>query len=157
MLDVFVIVCGFERLDVQLLQTFARRLVAVLPQLQRGLGKQLSHRAGGPGKVGVRKVHADAGGGAADGHAVINQLGQLRQAAAANDLGAVRRRLAPGDEPLDRRKRFVPLHQRVVVALQRGEVLQRQHEPDRHAGAVRVDEPRHVESKRLVVDDAIAQ
>ncbi len=157
LLDVLVVVGLLQRRDIQLLEAFPRRLVTRAAQLQHGLGEDLAHRAGWARVVRIREVHADAGRGTADGHAMVDQLGQLVQAAATDDLRTVGRRLAVLDELPDGRQVLEPFHQAVVIAAVRRQVAERHDQPNRHAGAIRVDQAGHVEADGPPLERAVAQ
>ena len=87
---------------------------------------------------------------------MVHQPGKLPDAAAPDDLRAVRSRLSAFEQAAQRWKILEPLHQVVVIAAERRQVVERQHQPYREAGAVGVDERCHVEANGPPVDDAVA-
>ena len=157
MLDVSVVMAGLERAHVQLFQPLSGRRLPLSPELEDRIGQDPTHRRCGTREVRVGEVDPDSSRRAADRHPVVHEPRQFLQAAAPDDLGAVGGRFTAVDEPLDRRQAFEPLHQRVVAAAIGGQVVQRKHETDRDAGAVRVDEAGHVEPDGPPVDDAVPQ
>src|SRR5207247_9192281 len=83
-LDVLPVMSVLQRLQVVALQVIARKAAARGADALRRLGDEQAHARGRSGEIGGWEVHANGAGGAADGEAVVDQVGDVFDAAAAN-------------------------------------------------------------------------
>ena len=84
--------------------------------------------------------------------------GKFADTAAANDFRAVGGRTAVFGPATDFGQALEPFHEAVVVAAEFfAEIVERQHEAEREAGFVRVEEAAHVEVGGAILDRAVAQ
>jgi len=88
-LDVLEVMGFAQRAFVEFFEDWARENFVGGAGLFDGVGEEAAHRGGRAGEIGVWEIEADAGGGTADGEAVVDELGQFAEAAAADDLRSV--------------------------------------------------------------------
>src|SRR5262249_9703944 len=97
-------------------QVLAREFAPRRANAAGRLRDQEAHGRRRSGEVRVREIDANGAGSAADGQAIVDQVGDIAGAAAADNLGAEQATLAALEPGPQGRQALEPLHEQVWVA-----------------------------------------